>query len=332
VLSLAAGAEQMVNVQLRSSPTLRVSGTIIGPGGPLARTALHLVPAALGDTMAEADFDTATGITDAHGAFTLLGVPPGRYFLKILTPPPPPNAATPPSTADRPVLWATERVNLGDADITGLTISVRPLVRVSGRLEFTGTGARPREVSDLYVDLDAVAGGPGAIMVTDANGGFVTGLPGGAYLPRTETPDGWRVKAIQLNGRDATDGPIQLMGDSSLVFVLTNQVAELFGTVRDDRGAPDTHALVAVFPVNQARWTGYAQWPWRIRSTETSDNGVYRFIDLPAGEYYVLALPESLAQSWQDPNTLARLARSASRAVVEDNERKVQDLRKATVR
>jgi hypothetical protein len=332
VLTLPSGGEQVVHLQLRATSAVRVSGTIMGPGGPLARTALRLVPAALGKVMAETDFDTATGVTDNVGAFTLLGVPPGHYLLKVLTPPLAANAPTPVSTPDKPVLWATEAITVGDVDLTGLTITAHPTVRVTGRLEFLGSATPPDPISDLYVNLDAVAGGPSAVVVTDERGQFATGVPGGIYSLRTETPTGWRVKAIQFDGRDATDGPIEVTTDASLVFTLTNQVSELFGTVRDDRGAPDTRALVAVFPVNRAWWTGYPIASWRVRSTETSPNGVYRFIDLPAGEYYALTLPESLATNWQDPSTLARLARSASRVLVEDGERRVQDLKKATGR
>jgi Carboxypeptidase regulatory-like domain len=333
-LSLASGEERTANLQLRLTPAVTVSGTIRGPDGPLQKTAVRLVLAALGESASEADLDTATGLTDAGGAFTLLGVPPGQYLLKVLSPRPAGGAPTPPSTPQQPGLWATEPVSVGHADISGLAIQARPTLTISGRFEFRGAADPPpaRLIAGLYANLDSTSGGPGAVTTFDANAAFVTEVPGGTYTLRVETPEGWHLKSIELGGKDATDRPIELTDDAALMFVLTDQRTGLSGVVRDERGVPDAYGLVAIFPTNRERWTGYGVTGWRVSRAAVSSTGVYSFSNIPAGEYFVTSVPDALTDTWQDPKTLDLLSRSAVRVVIADGEKRTQDLKKAAAR
>ena len=63
-------------------PMSKISGTVVGPDGPAANMALHLVPAE--SELGTIEVDTATTTTDRNGAFTLLGVPPGQYLLRTM--------------------------------------------------------------------------------------------------------------------------------------------------------------------------------------------------------------------------------------------------------
>ena len=62
----------------------------------------------------------------------------------------------------------------------------------------------------------------------------------------------------------------------------------------------------------------------RVRATES---GAYSFINIPAGSYYVAAIPEDLAADWNDPATLEVLARVATRLEIKASDVKSQDLR-----
>jgi len=331
-LPVRAGEEQIVSLQLRLSPAVTVAGTLSGPAGPLPRTAVRLVSAALAGSAADADLETATGVTDDRGRFTLLGVPTGQYVLRVLTPPRAGNAPTPPSSSDHPVLWASETLTVGDTDITDLAIAARPALTVTGRLQVRRGANQPdaRALAGLYVNFDARSGGSSGAIQTDQNGAFAAGVPGGRYSVRVETPEGWRLVAAEVDGRDASDQPIEISKDATLVFTLTDQRTQLSGTVRDARGQPDAFGLVGVFPARRDWWIAdYPLTSWRMRATQLSARGDYLFADLPSGEYFVVSIPETIGEQWLNPANLETLSRTAVRVTIADGDARVQDLRAA---
>ena len=62
-----------MDLQLRPAPMSKVSGLVIGPDGPAANMALHLVPAE--SELGPMEPAAATTLTDCNGAFTLLVSP-----------------------------------------------------------------------------------------------------------------------------------------------------------------------------------------------------------------------------------------------------------------
>jgi hypothetical protein len=70
------------------------------------------------------------------------------------------------------------------------------------------------------------------------------------------------------------------------------------------------------FPVERDQWSKYGFRPSRLRSISVSTAGTFSITRIPAGEYFVIALPESQAERWQDPEFLARAAAQATRVTV----------------
>ena len=61
-------------------------------------------------------------------------------------------------------------------------------------------------------------------------------------------------------------------------------------------------------------------------------SGKYNFPDLPAGDYFVVAIPEEQAVVWREPGRLAVLSRLATRVRLTEGQAATQDLRTVTVR
>jgi hypothetical protein len=243
-------------------------------------------------------------------------------------------------------LSAAQPLSVGTGDVSGIVVDLRPGGRLTGRVTFEGTSPRPagdrlRQVSVSIEPLD----GRGASSLAfinglrgqiDANGNFKTyRLPNGRYLIRPPVaPSGWVFKSAIVDGRDISDTPLELAGADvdGLVLTFTDRPTTLSGTARDAKGAGDPTATVLIFPVDRARWIDTGPSPRRITSVRAALNGGYRFPRLPAGDYYLVALPEEDTIHWQDPVRLEALARLAIRVTLSDGETKVQDLATTSIR
>jgi hypothetical protein len=364
LITVASGDDRTgVDLQIRPVPMSKVSGTVVGPDGPAANMALHLVPAE--SELGIMEVDAATTITDRHGAFTLLGVPPGQYLLRTMKVPRPIVANTgtttivqtgtggmmmstlggeppaPPPMPTDPTLWAEVPVSVGRLDVTDMTVPLRTGLRVTGRLEFEGTKEKPAgtALTRMSIILDPVEGrGP-----TSPPGGQVDqglqfktyGVPAGKYFvrPLGLAASGWMFKAAIYQGRDVADVPLDLDSAdvSGVVITFTDQPTELSGTVETSSGV-DPSTTVIVFPTDNTSWSNAGLNSRRVRGTRTAATGAYKFTGLLAGSYYVAAVPEGSAAELLDPKVLETLSRTAARVTLDDGDRKTQNVRTTRIR
>ena len=133
-------------------------------------------------------------------------------------------------------------------------------------------------------------------------------------LFRASLPEGWTLRAVELDGQDVTDTPVDFRsgGDvHGLRVVITQQVSELSGLVTDDRGTPRLDATIVVFPDDETRWTENSRF---IRSARPDQQGRYRVRGL-AGARYLVATVDALDDGQlTDPDFLQSL-RPAARSV-----------------
>ena len=375
----AAEDRSGIDLQLRPVPVVRISGVATAPDGPLTSTQIRLLPAT-GDDTADDTIDSATTTTAGDGSFTFLAVPPGQYMLRVVRPPKPaaPSAAAmaavsgmdqaviqnasggmtvsmgsmnigsilgamPPIPAD-PTLFASVPVSVGETDVTGLAVMLRPAFRITGRAEFEGAAKKPTpdELRRLPISIERADVGSAAPVPTpmlgngqggqfDANGQFTTfGLLPGKYFVRVPfSTGGWTLKSAVLGGKDVADTPLEIEnGDvSGVVLTFTDQRSELSGVVRNAQGAADAKAAVVVFPTTPESWVDFGSAPRRLRVGKTDKEGRYRVAGLPAGNYFVTAVPDEIGGDWQNPQVLDALSRGAARVTIADGEKRAQDLR-----
>lgn len=336
VVPLGSGEERTaVDINLRPVRGVRVSGVVMGPGGPHdASLALELTPA----ESEELEQDAPATISDRTGAFTFAGVPSGQYTLRVARRPRQPGTQT--QTA--PVLWADVPVAVGRTDIDGLIVTLQQGLRVSGRFEFDGVTPKPSaqrlaqvpvvvEPADRPVSIQ----GPTPPSRVDGSGQFTTAdFPAGKYFVRIGgSPEGWMFKSAMFNGRDIADTPFDLQGADAtgVVITFTDRWSGLRGIVQSSKGV-DADATVLVFPTDPQMWTGSGLNPRRIRSARASATGEYNFASLLPGDYYVVAIPDDQAADWQDAKFMESLARLATRVTIDEGEKKTQDLHRREVR
>jgi protocatechuate 3,4-dioxygenase beta subunit len=335
-IALASGAHKSADIHLPLVSTARVTGTLATPGGSAGLQAVRLVPRWADDLASETGYDAAVTLTDAEGRFTFIGVAPGPYILRSAQVPRPGPPAPGSSVAGpaAPTLYVFQPVTVGTQDVS-LALVMRNGLRVSGRFTFIGTSGPPpadrlRQVPIVLEPADGravitVPPSPG-----DPAGTFSTyAVPPGRYFVRVGgAPSGWTLKSVVYDGRDAADRPLDLQdGDASAVIItFTDTPAQLSGTVRGARGAADGDASVVVFPVDPEGWTDVGINPRRLRTARVTPAGTFSFSTLPGGDYFIAAIPDEDAGSWQDPRFLETLSRRATRVTLADGDRKIQDL------
>jgi hypothetical protein len=332
VITVRSGEEYPnADLQLTPVPTASVSGFVFGPDGPVRKASLRLVPA--NTTELASELDLPMTVTDSAGAFTLPAVPAGHYTIRL-------SLGTMPAgvfQSSGPV-WLDAPLSVGIEDIDGLTLSAMPNLKVSGRLEFEGDTSRMRvPLSNIQVtlepaDLGGDASAPVFLARPSPSGDLSMSVPGGRYYVRVpNSPAGWMFKAATLDGRDVADIPFQLTQEPTHVVVtFTDKWSGVRGSVQAAAGQNAT-AVVIVFPTDRDTWGSSGLNPRRVRSVRPSKSGEYS-LNLPPGDYYVIAIPEEQSAGWQDPEFLDAVSRAAARVTIAEGERKIQDLRTRDVR
>lgn len=340
-VAINAGEERTdIAIALRPERASRVSGRLVAADGSMPPpTTIRLVGEAMTDIVTYdlpdgVGFEAVSGMSDAAGRFTLLGVPPGEYVLR--------HAARFLSRAlqqGKTAYWIAQPVTVGADDLSDLTVQLRPALRVEGRVEFRGTNplspVPPPPIAGLV--FETPFGEPGRFAVETTRGAtvsFSTVAAGGRYIVRPYELGGWFVRSITVPGRDITDRVFDLQADTtSIVVTYTDRPSKVSGTVTDARGAASPTAVVLAFPVDPKMWSGYGWSPRTLKSALTTKTGAYTFDHLPPGDYNVIAVAPADADGWQDPARLEALAAEAAKLTVAAGDAlKTLDLRLKAIR
>ena len=118
----------------------QVSGTVTGPGGPAAGLSMRIVRAD-GDTVLQ-ETEVAATVSDTNGDFTFVGVPTGQYTVRVMQMAQLPSVGTQVGVmtcreqgvgaSAEPTLWANLSMSVGEADVGGLSVTLRTGVRITG--------------------------------------------------------------------------------------------------------------------------------------------------------------------------------------------------------
>jgi hypothetical protein len=224
--------------------------------------------------------------------------------------------------------FARTAVDVGDADVRGVVVRMQRGVTMTGRLVQEGAAAPPgRGPAVLIVQASPATGrvslGSPSTQLRPADPVVpfrLEGLQPGEYvLSLSGATRSTAIKSIVWDQKDYTYRPFDTStgADISDVVITTTELScQIDGRTTDARGAPVANAVVMYFPVERDQWSKYGFRPSRLRSISVSTGGTFSITRIPAGEYFVIALPESQAERWQDPEFLARAAAQATRVTV----------------
>ncbi len=311
-----------IDIRMQRTSAYSLSGSIVDSGGAS-------VDGAFVSAYSLDDREISTNGSSRNGQFTLRGVTPGRYVvLGSIGCPPDQRCAT-----ERPLEMGYAWVETA-GDLSGLAISLAKAATLSGRVVFDGTRVPPPNSLKMVVQTRPPAGPSHAVpsrppysAVDDSLTFTLTGLyrvP--LVVGISGLPDGWALKAVLVDGRDATDLAVDL-GDAGaprrLEIVLTNRVANAAVRIVDEQGQ-SAPCCLAILPADPARWRGAI---WSTRPEPASD-GVVKLGPRAPGEYLIAALRQADIQTlWREEGRrLDELASIATRVRLIEGDTRTFDI------
>ena len=310
-----------IEIRMPRRPTFVISGMIVTPaGGPPENATIRVTR-----FVKDGSSGMATQLS-ANGTFTVSDVTPGDYEVSATLG----RGSSSPQPDDREPQWGAQRFELTTADVEGLVIVMKPAVTVKGRVVYEdappGPAAAPLRIT-VASDVRGFDRPINSLITVADDGSFeLTGLFGRVLVKAEGAPPrGYVLKSVLYAGRDITDVLTEFDGNPAhdLQVVYTSRTAELSGRVLDDAGNPVTQASVVRFPADPARWKNLPGFAFGAASR----NGTYRLSQLPAGEYFVVALPAGAPRELVFPEDYERLAAVGERITLLENDRRIGDLR-----
>ena len=307
-----------IDIAVRPAETFAISGVISEAGtySPDSPPRLSVTPV---DRTVAGD-RSASATVNPDGTFLIPRVFPGKYILN----------ARGPSGPDGFRQWARLEVAVGDGDVKGLAVPLRPTVSVSGRVRLDTDAplpASPARFSMLEAGNTLLSDTPGGASTTD--GSFVIqGVTPSRYWLSATAPAGWTLKSIRGQGDvDYADTPMTVPENGSLPpldVTFTKQTQSLTGTLQDSTGRPATSYTVVVFAADRIYWTVQTR---RVAAARPATDGSFSFATLPAGDYLMAAVTSVEEQQWFNPDFLAGLVSNAIKISIADGAKIVQNIR-----
>jgi hypothetical protein len=318
VAALNPGDERSdLNIVLRPVRAVRVSGRLLGPSGPMPQTSVLLLPVNDAQAVQMNMSNTAGALTDANGRFAMLGVPEGDYVATMYNGDP-----------RGGMQFVAEAVHVGSAEISDLTLTMKPAPHIRGRFDLRGAKP-PAQSNTLFAFLDpGVPGLPSMGLISQPDLTFDTSVPSGWYEMRVLAQPPLACTAVMRDGRDIADEKFVVADqDIDLTIVCTDSPNRLSGSVRKDDGSAEPDAMVVAFPVDRQAWANASSSARRFRGSPVDNGGGFTMINVPAGDYFVAAIPLERSNLWQDPKRLDLIARSATRVSIAATDARSIDLR-----
>jgi protocatechuate 3,4-dioxygenase beta subunit len=220
---------------------------------------------------------------------------------------------------------ARQTVDVGNADIDGLTLTIAPGVAIEGHLAWEGNpSVEEQELKVMATESNDVYWGGGQTRVL-ANGAFtLKDISEGTYKLNVEgISQDCYVKSIRYGMSDATSEgfTVQRGADAALDVTVSSRGARIKGSVADVDGLPAAGAWVALVPEEAHRAE------FRLYKSKTTDqHGNFELRGIAPGDYKLFSWEQVESQAWEDAEFLKQFDEKGEKIRVQDGDQKTQNL------
>jgi hypothetical protein len=287
-----------IDFTLARVSTKKIRGVVIDSttGQPVDAN-VQLVPR--GDSAAAF---TSSYVPTDRGRFEVSGALPGSYFLVA-------TARLGPSD-DIKVMGGRTPVDVGNADLENLVVTLRPAIDIAGTVTVEGRAdGLPRDfhpVVTLQSRRDGFLPGMSQTYASFRNGtqfDFDRVIEGDYQVLWQDLPPDMYLKSVKLGPADALNGMVRIDSRTTDQFqiVLGADAGTLEGVVVDSNRSPVPGARVALLPDVARR-----QRADLFKSTTSDESGRFRLQGIPPGNYSLFAWEDIENGLWQDPEFIRR--------------------------
>ena len=296
-----------VDIRLTRSAAFCLDGVLEGNRGPgalhfnIAETQPH------SGRSGDGAMYTATpgGTSGPDGKVRICDLHPGEYELSV--------AEFNPGGMGGATQFGATIVTIGDRDVAGVRVGLRPRIPVSGEVVFDGPAPEPPLTGKLRLDVEAItrtergnaqASIPGEFafeggLVMDAFGLDIGGVPAGVY-----------VKDVTYGDQSILYQPLRVgsaMGNAGLRVILGRDGGSVGTRVADKDGNPVADCTVVILPATSPNEAVFAA---AVKTGKTDQAGAWSSATLAPGKYFVLATSGTVDRS---PETIGKLWKARSR-------------------
>ena len=309
-IQLRAGEERRdVDFRLVPARTVRVRGRVAPLPPPQELSVLLMARGLTGPTPL---VEHRMAGVDEKGVFEIRGVFPGSYLLLSM------------SFRRDEGPSARQRLEVGNTDVNDVEVTLRPSVKVKGRVKIEGDlgpGLKPDNVYVVLTQEDALS--------WDRDNGETAGADGSFTLPTLASgeyrvsvfriPSGCYLKAVTYGGVDAlAKGASIGEGAGTLDVLLSPNGGSVDGTVTGDDEKPAIGATVVLVP-EAKRFDLY-------KTGATDQYGHFTIRGVAPGSYQLYAWDNLEPGAYEDPEFLDPYKNQAKKVSVEEKSRVTQDL------
>jgi len=306
-VAIKAGEEaSSIDILMRKVPVHQVRGNVYNQitHKPGVGVMLVLVPKS---RSGEWDSTVQTTVHKPDGSFVIQEVLPGSYTLSSFW------------FEDGVNYVNRQAVDVGNADVEGIAITVMPGTNISGRVVWEGQPALEKEELTVIPQApDVHFGVRGQGKVGRDNLFTLKGLGEGPYQAAVfgMTKDCY-IKDIRYGESSALkDGFTVTRGDAgSLEIVVSSRGARVQGTVMDSDGLPQAGVSIVLVPELSQR-ENYQK--YKTESTDQYGNFVLRGI--APGDYKLFSWVEVEWGAWEDPEFLRQFEEKGERITLQDGD------------
>ncbi|HEV2494150.1 MAG TPA: carboxypeptidase-like regulatory domain-containing protein [Terriglobia bacterium] len=298
-VEVQAGAETPIDFNLIPVPAVRVRGQVVASG--LNKPGVGVNVMLMRRQSAWSYFQGQTYVNPAQGTFEIRNVPPGSYFLMAQV------------FEQGKQYYARQPLEVGGADVEGLSLSPGPGAEIRGHLRVEGKaglkssdGLNQVDLAGMQINLQPHDQMPFGVQPTQvaADGGFVLkDVPPGNYVLNVCClPQDLYLKAAHLGSDDALEHGLSLEASAPpgpLDLVIGTAGGHIEGAVTSDQ-KPAAQAVVVLVPdANHRDQTRL------FFSTMTDAQGGFSFGSIPPGDYSLFAWKKIEDGAYYDPDFLS---------------------------